>query len=448
MTSPGDIADERGIERVENSPSLSATAAEHRIRDRSRSAGAASGASMASVKRSKTSMRTTLDANGREYLGYVRESTAKLSRLIDDVTTIMRASNAPLRREAPSISRPSHLPCRRAARAGVRRTRGPDPSIAPGLTVIGDPEWVERALTSLLDNAWKYTSLRAEARVEVGRVVVEGEESFFVHDDGVGFDMAHARQLFGLFASSTRRTRVGNAGASLAIAHRVIESCSRRREALGRSGSGCRRDAFASPFHLRASELMSDSSTTRPILLVEDNAQDEALTLRAFAKNGLLNPIVVALATASRRSTICSRRPPHEQRVLPRSSCCSILKLPRVDGSAGAGGPSGRSHARAFLTRVVILTSSIEDADRLRGYTRGANSRQYASPSTSFPRDRRATARPVLAPAQSTAARDHPREVNRVRELDVRSQGVRRLLRPGADPSVWWEASATTAPTR
>ena len=52
---------------------------------------------------------------------------------------------------------------------------------------------------NLLDNAWKYSSGRALARIEFGRAKTEGVESFFVKDNGSGFDMAYQERLFEVF---------------------------------------------------------------------------------------------------------------------------------------------------------------------------------------------------------------------------------------------------------
>jgi two-component system response regulator len=111
---------------------------------------------------------------------------------------------------------------------------------------------------------------------------------------------------------------------------------------------------------------------TKVILLVEDNPDDEALTLRAFAKNNISNRIVVvrdgaeALDWLFRRGQWADRAEPEALIVL------LDLKLPKVDGLEVLR--QLRDDPRTKLLPVVILTSSKEESDLLRGYELRANS--------------------------------------------------------------------------
>ena len=111
---------------------------------------------------------------------------------------------------------------------------------------------------------------------------------------------------------------------------------------------------------------------TKVILLVEDNPDDEALTLRAFAKNNIGNRIVImrdgaeALDWLFKRGHYAERQDPDPQIVL------LDLKLPKVDGLEVLR--QMRDDPRTKLMPVVILTSSKEESDVLRGYELRANS--------------------------------------------------------------------------
>lgn len=102
----------------------------------------------------------------------------------------------------------------------------------------------------------------------------------------------------------------------------------------------------------------------KTILLVEDNPDDEALTLRAFAKQNLANKILVARDGAEALEVLRGVELP--QVVL------LDLKLPKVDGLEVLR--RVRADARTRLLPVVILTSSREEEDVTRGYQLGANS--------------------------------------------------------------------------
>ena len=110
--------------------------------------------------------------------------------------------------------------------------------------------------------------------------------------------------------------------------------------------------------------------TERRILLVEDNAKDEALTLRALRKSNILNTITVARDGAEALDHLFgSGSGPGGE--LPQLVLLD-LKLPKVDGLEVLR--QIRRNERTRLLPVVILTTSTEDKDRLDGYTLGANS--------------------------------------------------------------------------
>lgn len=109
------------------------------------------------------------------------------------------------------------------------------------------------------------------------------------------------------------------------------------------------------------------------ILLVEDNPDDEALTLRALKKNNILNEVVVARDGAEALDYLFFRgthanRDPHKQPALTLLD----LKLPKVDGLEVL--KQIRANPSTQLMPVVILTSSREEQDLISGYRLGANS--------------------------------------------------------------------------
>lgn len=109
------------------------------------------------------------------------------------------------------------------------------------------------------------------------------------------------------------------------------------------------------------------------ILLVEDNPDDEALTLRALKKNNIANEVMVARDGAEaldflfRRGAHAGREPGH----LPTVTLLD-LKLPKIDGLEVL--KRLRADERTRLLPIVILTSSKEEQDLINGYRLGANS--------------------------------------------------------------------------
>lgn len=118
---------------------------------------------------------------------------------------------------------------------------------------------------------------------------------------------------------------------------------------------------------------MSTTNEDRVILLVEDNPKDEALTLRALKKSNILNPVVVARDGVEALDYLFARGA-HAGRAssaLPQLVLLD-LKLPKLDGHEVL--TTLRLDERTKLLPVVILTSSVEEQDLVRGYTNGANS--------------------------------------------------------------------------
>jgi two-component system response regulator len=114
---------------------------------------------------------------------------------------------------------------------------------------------------------------------------------------------------------------------------------------------------------------MSENS----ILLVEDNPDDEELTLRALKKNNITNKVVVAHDGAEALDYLfgSGTYSGRDTSVLPQVVLLD-LKLPKIDGLEVLR--SLRADQRTRLLPVVILTSSNEEQDRLKGYGLGANS--------------------------------------------------------------------------
>ena len=112
---------------------------------------------------------------------------------------------------------------------------------------------------------------------------------------------------------------------------------------------------------------------SEPILLVEDNPDDEALTLRALKKNNIKNEVVVARDGVEALDYLfgTGMYAGRDTTVMPQVILLD-LKLPKVDGFEVLR--KMRADARTKLLPVVILTSSNEEVDRINGYDLGANS--------------------------------------------------------------------------
>jgi two-component system response regulator len=107
------------------------------------------------------------------------------------------------------------------------------------------------------------------------------------------------------------------------------------------------------------------------ILLVEDSPKDEALALRALRKSEIVNDVVVARDGAEAVAYLFDKSPNGWSNPLPQLILLD-LKLPKLSGLEVLR--RIRTDERTRLLPVVILTTSVEDRDRLDGYSLGANS--------------------------------------------------------------------------
>jgi len=94
--------------------------------------------------------------------------------------------------------------------------------IAEGGSVCGDARLLRTVLENLIINAWKYSSQKEEAIIEFGMKEHEGETAYFVRDNGVGFDMAHADKLFVAFRRLDREDGLAGHGIGLSTVQRII----------------------------------------------------------------------------------------------------------------------------------------------------------------------------------------------------------------------------------
>ena len=94
--------------------------------------------------------------------------------------------------------------------------------MAQGMTVAADAGLLRIAMDNLLRNAWKFTGRKSGAVIEVGCLTAADGRTYFVRDNGVGFDMAHAGKLFGAFQRLHSDAEFQGTGIGLALVQRVI----------------------------------------------------------------------------------------------------------------------------------------------------------------------------------------------------------------------------------
>ena len=161
-----------------------------------------------------------LDEEGKSALGRVRAATQRMGVLIDAMLQMSRVTRGDMHREDLDISD--------MARAITAEFKDAEPErqaefvIADGMVGNADPRLLRGVFQNLLGNAWKFTSKHPQARIEVGTKMHQGKLTYFVRDDGAGFNMEFADKLFGAFQRLHRTTEFEGTGVGLATAQRII----------------------------------------------------------------------------------------------------------------------------------------------------------------------------------------------------------------------------------
>jgi two-component system sensor histidine kinase/response regulator len=177
-----------------------------------------------------------LDEQGRRYLERVREASQHMSQLIDDVLYLSRVTRAELRDLEVDLSAlVTLILCRLQESEPARKV---ETRVRPGVVVTGDAQLLRIALENLLENAWKFTSKKADARIEFGVTQVAGEPTYFVRDNGAGFDMTYAERLFGPFQRLHPQDEFPGSGIGLATVQRIIHRHGGQVSAEGLVGQG------------------------------------------------------------------------------------------------------------------------------------------------------------------------------------------------------------------
>lgn len=301
----------------------------------------------------------TFDDEGRDYAGRIVEASEQMATLIDDLLSLSRISRAEVHLHAVDLGAEATRIAGELQRGGPGRRASF--AIQQPVQVHADPGLIRTILQNLLENAWKFTSGQNNASIEFGAIPAgDGRLDCYVRDNGAGFDPAYSDQLFQPFQRLHKTREFPGTGVGLASVRQIVE---RHGGCVGAGASSAKGRPSTSP-----SKRRRDHMTTPPVLLVEDNPNDETLMLRAFKKGGFINEVIVARDGAEALDYLL---PADESGWIRPALILLDLKLPKVDGLEVLR--RIRANARTALIPVVILTTSAEEEDVVAGYTGGAN---------------------------------------------------------------------------
>ncbi|MBV9744197.1 MAG: PAS domain S-box protein [Acidobacteriia bacterium] len=179
-----------------------------------------------------------LDETAADYMNRMSVATQRMGQLISDLLALSRLTRQEISRQPVNLSDIADSILKEYSRG--EPGRNVQLEIEPGLVAYADPALTRVALENLLRNAWKYTSKTCTATIAFGGGASNSkkEATFFVRDNGAGFDMAHANQLFAPFQRLHRNEEFEGTGIGLATVQRIIRRHGGRVWADAKPGQG------------------------------------------------------------------------------------------------------------------------------------------------------------------------------------------------------------------
>jgi signal transduction histidine kinase len=178
-----------------------------------------------------------LSEDERELLGRIERAAGRMDHIINDLLTLSRAGNDRIEKEVVNLAE--------VARSIIEELRSVSPDrkieweIGNGLLAWGDAGLLRLVVQNLLGNAFKYTETRPEARIAIGVHQRAGDSvSYFVRDNGIGFDPKQTGQLFRPFSRLHRSDQFEGSGIGLATVERIVRRHGGSVSAEGRLGEG------------------------------------------------------------------------------------------------------------------------------------------------------------------------------------------------------------------
>ncbi len=161
-----------------------------------------------------------LDEEGNRLLGVVSREAKRMGRLIDDLLAFSRMGRQQMRRTPVDL----HALASGVFETLISEKPGTTPrfELQPLPPALGDPAMLRQVLANLLDNALKFSRHQAAPAIEVSGSSRDGENTYYVKDNGAGFDEQYRDKLFGVFQRLHSEAEFEGTGVGLALVQRVI----------------------------------------------------------------------------------------------------------------------------------------------------------------------------------------------------------------------------------
>ncbi len=158
----------------------------------------------------------------RHYMQRIRAGVRQMGELTDGLLSLAQLSRTRLKSEPVNLS---VMAAAVLQACGEREdARVVKINLEPGLSAMGDRALLRQVMENLIGNAWKFTAHTAGAEIWIGQLSEENSDitTFYVRDNGAGFDMAYVEKLFGTFQRLHSPGEFSGTGIGLATTHRIV----------------------------------------------------------------------------------------------------------------------------------------------------------------------------------------------------------------------------------
>jgi PAS domain S-box-containing protein len=165
-------------------------------------------------------LANTLEDEQKKYLQHIRDGSQEMAQLIDDLLKLSRVTQREMTKDQVNLSEIVKELAEALTSADAERQV--QFVIGDDIMAEGDPHLLRIALDNLIGNAWKFTGKTDKAVIQFGVEKKNGEDVFFVKDNGVGFDMTYVDKVFVAFQRLCSSEEFPGTGIGLATVQRVI----------------------------------------------------------------------------------------------------------------------------------------------------------------------------------------------------------------------------------
>jgi PAS domain S-box-containing protein len=162
-----------------------------------------------------------IDTESTRFIKVVRENTKRMEQLIKDLLFFSRASRTELKYTELNMMEIVKQICEDEINPEICKKVDLEIHTLP--SAQGDLSLLRQVWINLIDNAFKYTKQQKNPRIEIGSYPVEDQQIFYIRDNGVGFDPAYSKKIFGVFQRLHSSDQFEGTGVGLAIVERIIQ---------------------------------------------------------------------------------------------------------------------------------------------------------------------------------------------------------------------------------